>query len=122
MGFGCFMAAPLLYFHYGRFLPSITSRTDLTGTLLKVGVDQTLWAASFLTFMFFTLGKLEGMSAHDSLESVKQKIWPTLIANWKVWPLIQFANFFFIPMAYHLVVVNCASVFWNAYCSYVFHQ
>lgn len=39
MTFGCFMASPLLYFHYGRFLPWVTSRTDLTGTLIKVGVD-----------------------------------------------------------------------------------
>ena len=37
--FGCFLAAPLLNFHYGTILPFIRPGTDVTSTLIKVGVD-----------------------------------------------------------------------------------
>ena len=37
--FGCFMAAPVLNFHYGTLLPFIRPGTDMASTLVKVAVD-----------------------------------------------------------------------------------
>ena len=53
--FGCFMAAPVLNFHYGTLLPFIRPGTDMASTLVKVAVDQLLFAPFFLTYLFASL-------------------------------------------------------------------
>ena len=46
-------------------------------------------------------------------ESIRSKLWPILVANWYCWPLINFLNFFYIPLQYRLLFSNIAAVFWN---------
>jgi len=46
-------------------------------------------------------------------------MWPTLVANWKIWPMINFANFLFFPLSLRVLVVNTAGLFWNTYLSYI---
>ena len=117
--FGCFMAAPVLSFHYGRILPFVNKKTTPFATFQKVLVDQTMFAPFFLTYIFITMPLLEGKTLEDGKNDVKKNIWPTLITNWKIWPLVQCMNFYIIPLQYHLLIVNSVAVFWNAYISYI---
>lgn len=99
-GFGAFMASPILMFHYQKFLPWIAPGRGVSSTLMKVGVDQTVFAPFFLTYLFFVLSKLQGDSSRQAWNTATGKLWSTLLVNWSIWPLVQFANFFFVPIAY----------------------
>jgi hypothetical protein len=56
--FGCFMASPVLMFHYMRILPTIAKGTSVPETLLKVGVDQLVFAPFFLAYLFYVMAKI----------------------------------------------------------------
>jgi len=49
----------------------------------------------------------------------KQKFWPTLINGYKLWPMVQLVNFYFVPLNHRLLVVNSVALGWNAYLAYV---
>uniref|UniRef100_A0A914E7W0 Mpv17-like protein n=1 Tax=Acrobeloides nanus TaxID=290746 RepID=A0A914E7W0_9BILA len=41
-----------------------------------------------------------------------------LIANYKIWPFVQFINMSLMPLHLRLVFVQVVSIFWNMYLSY----
>nr|XP_032810570.1 protein Mpv17 isoform X3 [Petromyzon marinus] len=42
----------------------------------------------------------------------------TLTANYYIWPAVQIANFYFIPLQHRLAVVQCVALIWNVYLSW----
>ncbi|XP_075923338.1 mitochondrial inner membrane protein Mpv17 isoform X3 [Petromyzon marinus] len=42
----------------------------------------------------------------------------TLMANYYIWPAVQIANFYFIPLQHRLAVVQCVALIWNVYLSW----
>jgi protein Mpv17 len=44
---------------------------------------------------------------------------PTLRTNWSVWPVLQFVNFRFLPLAYRVPFQSTCGVFWTLYLSTV---
>ncbi len=42
-----------------------------------------------------------------------------LVANWAIWPALQYVNFRFVPPRLHVPVINVAVVFWSAYLAVV---
>mmetsp|Transcript_5003 Transcript_5003/g.4793 ORF Transcript_5003/g.4793 Transcript_5003/m.4793 type:complete len:130 (+) Transcript_5003:193-582(+) len=116
------MAAPILSFHYGTVLQWVSTKTTPLATLAKVAVDQTYFSTFFLTYIFTVMPLMEGKTFEDSKQAVKEKLWPSLLTNWKIWPAVQFLNFYFIPVRFHLLVVNSVAVFWNAYISWMINH
>ncbi|KAI9354720.1 hypothetical protein BD770DRAFT_392086 [Pilaira anomala] len=80
--------------------------------------DQLLFAPAGLVLFFTTMGIAEG-----GWENVKEKFRdayiPALIANYKVWPAVQFINFKFMPLQYRLPFVSSLGIIWNAYLSWL---
>lgn len=80
-------------------------------------VDQLIFCPLFTAVFFIYNGYLEG----GCLEAIKHKFKfayiPTLIANYKVWPLVQMVNFYLIPLPYRVPFVNIIALGWNAYVS-----
>ena len=120
--FGCFMAAPVLSFHYGTILQWISTKTTPLAILTKVAFDQTFFAIFFLYYIFMAMPLIEGKNLEEAKEGVKEKLWPSLITNWKIWPAVQFLNFYLVPVKFHLLVVNSVAVFWNAYISWMINH
>ncbi|XP_055482807.1 protein Mpv17 isoform X2 [Psammomys obesus] len=107
---GCAFVGPVLggwYRVLDRFIPS-TTKVD---ALKKMLLDQGVFAPCFLGCFLPTVGVLNGMSAQDN--------WAKLL---RLWPAVQLANFYLVPLHYRLAVVQCVAVVWNSYLSWKAHQ
>ena len=91
------------------------------GVATKVLIDQAVWTPP-LTVIFFTYeGSLQGGSVADASQTALQKLWPTLKANWTVWPLVHLCTFSLIPLNYRVLWVNCANFLWSGFLSLQAH-
>ncbi len=118
--------------------PIIRSKTILVS---KIYADQFIFSVLYPVFFMFTTGVLLENTKHDDLEYVKtngslnttkivesckkqinniqQKFARIYITDCAVWPLIQMANFAFVPNSLQPIFVNSVNIFWNAFLCYV---
>ena len=91
------------------------------GVAAKVAVDQAVWTPP-LTFGFFCYeGCLQGEKLSDAGKDAAEKLWPTLQANWMVWPFVHVCTFSLIPLNYRVLWVNCANFLWSGFLSMQAH-
>lgn len=88
-------------------------------TVTRVVVDQTCFSPCLVGVYFYAMLKMEGKSHEELMDKVRNNWWPTLKANWLVWPVVQLANFGIVPVEFQLIVVNVVSIGWNCYISYM---
>jgi protein Mpv17 len=50
---------------------------------------------------------------------IRQKLWPTMLRNWQLWPFAGLINFKFVPGQFRILFVCSVSVVWNTYLSTV---
>jgi hypothetical protein len=81
--------------------------------------DQTLFAPAGLVVFFTAMGLSETGKWEGVKEKFRDAYVPALIANYKVWPLVQFINFKFMPLQYRLPFASSIGIVWNAYLSWL---
>lgn len=112
--------------------PLIRSKTILVS---KVYADQFIFSSIYPVFFMIATGmaldltkeenrdKLSisyvGESFDNSWTNVKNKFAKIYITDCAVWPLIQMANFAFVPAPLQPIFVNTINIGWNAFLSYV---
>lgn len=118
--FGCigfFMVGPTVRTWYG-ILDKLFGSKGTTTTLKKVACDQLLFAPIFIATLISTIGLSQG----SSLQGIKDKLkneYPDIVTNnYKLWPMVQLINFYFIPLHYQVLVVQAVAILWNTYISY----
>ncbi|XP_073020039.1 uncharacterized protein [Primulina eburnea] len=72
----------------------------------KVAVDGIIFGPLDLLLFFTYMGFSTGKSATQVKEDVKRDFLPALILEGGIWPIVQVANFRFIPVRYQLLYVN----------------
>ncbi|KAE8957902.1 hypothetical protein PF011_g30974, partial [Phytophthora fragariae] len=83
----------------------------------KVLADMVIMAPA-MALGFFTVTKsMEGERLGDAFEFAKAKLQPTLIMNFKVWPLANLLVFSVVPSQYRTPFVNCVSLGWSTFLS-----
>ncbi|XP_077219692.1 peroxisomal membrane 22 kDa (Mpv17/PMP22) family protein [Tasmannia lanceolata] len=88
----------------------------------KVAVDGIIFGPLDL-FVFFTyMGFSAGKSVVQVKEDVKRDFIPALILEGGVWPLVQVANFRYIPVRYQLLYVNLFCLLDSAFLSWLEQQ
>jgi protein Mpv17 len=78
---------------------------------------QLTWTLFINCAFFFTTTTMETGNPQLGIQSIQDKLWPTLKVNWVVWPVLQGVNFSMIPAPYRLLYINFCSLFWSAFLS-----
>ncbi|GAB5569963.1 protein Mpv17 isoform X1 [Prionailurus iriomotensis] len=111
---GCGFVGPVVGGWY-RVLDRLIPGTTKVDALKKMLLDQ----GCFLPLV----GALNGLSAQDNWAKLRQDYPDALITNYyALWPAVQLANFYLVPLHYRLAVVQCVAVLWNSYLSWKAHR
>lgn len=88
----------------------------------KVAADGLLFGPLDLLVFFSYMGFSSGHSAQQVKEDVKRDFLPALLLGGTVWPVVQIANFRFIPVRYQLLYVNLFCLLDSTFLSWVEQQ
>ncbi|EFB20537.1 hypothetical protein PANDA_001652, partial [Ailuropoda melanoleuca] len=105
-----------------RVLDRLLPHTTKADALKKMLLDQGCFAPCFLGCFLPLVGALNGLSAQDNWAKLRRDYPDALVTNYYLWPAVQLANFYLVPLHYRLAVVQCVAVIWNSYLSWKAHR
>ncbi|NWR25636.1 MPV17 protein, partial [Emberiza fucata] len=120
MGIGFCFVGPVVGSWY-RILDWLIPGNTKAVAVKKVILDQGGFAPCFLGCFLAVTGATNGLSCQAGL-GVAQGPWqgssPLLPFSAQIWPPVQIANFYFVPLQHRLAVVQCVAIVWNCYLSW----
>eukprot|EP01117_Protostelium_nocturnum_P006617 TRINITY_DN2381_c0_g2_i1.p1 TRINITY_DN2381_c0_g2~~TRINITY_DN2381_c0_g2_i1.p1 ORF type:complete len:287 (+),score=101.13 TRINITY_DN2381_c0_g2_i1:185-1045(+) len=116
VGLAAVFSAPILHIYF-KFLDKAVVGTGSAQVLKKLAIDQFAFAPINLLGFMALLGYLEKFDFEAVKEKIAKDYWPTLKANWVLWPAANFINFKLVPPHYRLLYVSVVAFFWNIYFS-----
>lgn len=88
--------------------------------VLKIALDQTLFALGFNTLYTVALGALAARQVDDIVTNVKQTIVPSMVSSWRFWPIVHLLSYSpIVPIEYKLLYIDVCEIFWVAILSFV---
>uniref|UniRef100_A0A8C5MCM6 Mitochondrial inner membrane protein Mpv17 n=1 Tax=Leptobrachium leishanense TaxID=445787 RepID=A0A8C5MCM6_9ANUR len=117
IGVGFCFVGPVVGGWY-KVLDRLIPGNSKTVALKKMLVDQGGFAPCFLGGFLMIVGFLNGLSAEAMWAKIKRDYKDALITNYYIWPAVQIANFYYIPLYHRLAVVQCVAIVWNSYLSW----
>ena len=118
---GAFIIGPSLRSWY-ILLDKIIKGTSTTAALKKMLLDQGVWAPFFIAGFFTVSDSLDGKSIKQIKEKLDTAYFSALKVNYMIWPWVQLANFYVIPLQHRIMVVNVVALFWNMILAWLAHQ
>ena len=121
---GFVVTGPCLYGWFNIALPRIVAfslfdRLSKTQkAILGTAIDQSTFSWWIVSNYLFWVSYLQHRDLGQAVDNVRWNIMPSLIVNWTYWPLIMFLNLRLVPIAYRVITINFASIFWNLYLSW----
>ncbi|KAK2453103.1 Peroxisomal membrane 22 kDa (Mpv17/PMP22) family protein [Trifolium repens] len=88
----------------------------------KVGADGFLFGPLDLLVFFTYMGFSTGKSVPQIKEDVKRDFLPAFILEGGIWPVVQVANFRYVPVRYQLLYVNFFCLLDSCFLSWVEQQ
>ncbi|KAL7743157.1 hypothetical protein ACLKA6_016294 [Drosophila palustris] len=88
----------------------------------KIVLDQIICSPLYISAFFITLGILEDKDASEVWAEIKEKAWKLYAAEWTVWPVAQFINFYWVPTHYRIFYDNVISLGYDVFTSKVKHS
>lgn len=88
----------------------------------KILADQLLAAPFFAITFIYGASLLEGHSLGECWTEFKEKFPTIYLFDWVIWPPTQAVNFLLIPAQYRVLYVNCVTVVWDIFLSYMKHK
>ncbi|XP_056873024.1 protein Mpv17 isoform X1 [Takifugu flavidus] len=114
MSIGFFFVGPVIGSWY-KVLDRLVVGGGKSAAMKKMLVDQLCFAPCFLAAFFCVSGSLNGLTLEENVRKLKRDYTDALISNYYLWPPVQIANFYFVPLHYRLAVVQVVAVGWNSY-------
>lgn len=116
---GLFIMGPALHYWYAVLDRLFFGKFAVLNKLLS---DQLLFAPVFNAAFIVGVGSLEGNPLKEVAETVRTKFWPSMKANWTLWPAAQVVNFALVPKTFQIVYVNCVALVWSVILAYIAHD
>lgn len=88
----------------------------------KVALDGIIFGPLDLLVFFTYMGFSTGKSVDQVKEDVKRDFLPALMLEGGIWPIVQVANFRFIPVKYQLLYVNFFCLLDSSFLSWLEQQ
>ncbi|XP_051501366.1 protein Mpv17 isoform X2 [Myxocyprinus asiaticus] len=117
MSIGFFFVGPVVGGWY-KVLDKLVTGGTKSAAFKKMLVDQVGFAPCFLGAFLGISGALNGLTVEENVAKLKRDYTDALISNYYLWPPVQIANFYFIPLHHRLAVVQIVAVAWNSYLSW----
>ncbi|XP_057678932.1 protein Mpv17 [Corythoichthys intestinalis] len=114
MSIGFFFVGPVVGSWY-KVLDRLVVGGSKSAAMKKMMIDQLCFAPCFLGAFLALSGVLNGLSAEQNVAKLRRDYTDALISNYYLWPPVQMANFYFIPLQHRLAVVQMVAVAWNSY-------
>ncbi|KAG9468426.1 hypothetical protein GDO78_022771 [Eleutherodactylus coqui] len=81
-----------------KVLDGLVSGSSKSVAVKKMLLDQGGFAPCFLGGFLTIVGSLNGLSKEEIWDKLKRDYKDALITNYYIWPAVQIANFYFIPL------------------------
>ncbi|KAM4712763.1 mitochondrial inner membrane protein Mpv17 [Anableps anableps] len=114
MSIGFFFVGPVIGSWY-KVLDRLVVGGSKSAAMKKMLVDQLCFAPCFLGAFLCISGALNGLTVEENIAKLKRDYTDALISNYYLWPPVQIANFYFVPLHHRLAVVQIVAVAWNSY-------
>ncbi|XP_026196441.1 protein Mpv17 [Anabas testudineus] len=114
MSIGFCFVGPVIGSWY-KVLDKLVVGGSKSAAMKKMLVDQLCFAPCFLGAFLCITGALNGLTVEENVAKLKRDYTDALISNYYLWPPVQIANFYFIPLHHRLAVVQVVAVAWNSY-------
>lgn len=88
----------------------------------KVAMDGIIFGPLDLLVFFSYMGFSSGKSVSQVKEGLKRDFIPALVLEGGAWPILQVANFRYIPVRYQLLYVNLFCLLDSAFLSWIEQQ
>ncbi|KAJ3336060.1 hypothetical protein HDU93_003799 [Gonapodya sp. JEL0774] len=115
--YGLLVAAPLTHFWYILLDHVLGSSMSGDVAIAKVAVDQILMAPVSTAIFFAYQGMLQQWTRRRIQAKLEQDLWPTLVANWALWPVVLLVSFMLVPLDFRVLWMNVVGLGWNTYLS-----
>jgi len=118
VAFGAALHGPIGHYWYGFIDRTIMPNkpTAAITVAAKTAFDQIIWAPVFTSIFYSVMETLKG-HPENAIPVVKEKLWPTMLVNWQVWPLAHLVNFRFIPSSQRILYINTIQIGYNVFLS-----
>jgi len=122
---GLIYVGPFYHYWYeqlwkiGTWLDAKFGASPSQQVFAQIAVDQTLGIAVFFPLYFFVFEISDAFLSWRAplLRAAKTRCAETLstlvVANWRIWPIVNFVNFRSVPPSLRCLVMNGMSVLWN---------
>lgn len=109
--YGFFLDGPIGHLFYKTLDERVSpdNPTHPSTILAKTAIDQLVWAPSMTVVFFVFLRLLEGQP-DAIMATVHDRVLPTLLANYAIWPFAHYISFRWIPTDYRILYNNVISV------------
>lgn len=88
----------------------------------KVAMDGIIFGPLDLFVFFSYMGFSNGKNLDQVKEDLKRDFLPALILEGGIWPIVQVANFRYVPVRYQLLYVNIFCLLDSAFLSWIEQQ
>ncbi|CAM9660380.1 unnamed protein product, partial [Chrysoparadoxa australica] len=112
---GTFYFPFILHFWFSKL------QSKLAKVALQISLDQTAGAALVNAGFFAVYTVVQSLVIGTGgtpliaagKETLATKFWPTMQANWKLWPFANALNFWFVPPNLRVLFSNVVALAWN---------